>query len=174
MARGLHRLDAGGRHTQLPDLGDVRGASLTMLIMLVLQYGLRAVPAGHALLGLALIVAALVLLVRALRTGERGLVALATVALGAIGGAFVAGEVFARDGHATASFLMTVLTWLTLLCCAGTVALASMTRRDLEFDRDFADDDPDDFTPWTPPAGAPPPRTSLIATESAPRRWPPS
>jgi hypothetical protein len=191
MARGLHGLGTGtpGRHTRRPDLGEVRRASLTMLIMLVVQYGLGiflnlyvAVPASdqhagimqeiaagpfaltvHALLGLSLIVTAIVLLARALRTEERALLVLATVALGAIAGAFAAGEVFVRDGgHTSASFLMAILTGLALLCYIATLVLASVSRRDLEFERDLADDDPDDFTPWTPSG---PPRTSLIYTD---------
>jgi len=96
MAGGVVRV-VPGRHIRRAELEGVRRVSLAALIMLVVQYGLGiilnlyiAVPASdahaglmqeiasgplmltvHALLGLALIGAALVLLVRAVRLGDR-------------------------------------------------------------------------------------------------------
>jgi len=125
------------------------------LIMLVAQYGLGivlnlyiAVPASdahagltqeiasgplmltvHALLGLALIGAALVLLVRAVRLGDRVIALLAAAGLTAIGGAFASGEIFVRNGQDTASLAMALLTGVALLCYIGALAWASTEGR---------------------------------------------
>jgi hypothetical protein len=95
-----------GRHIRRAELEVVRRVSLAALIMLVVQYGLGiilnlyiAVPASdahaglmqeiasgplmltvHALLGLGLIGAALVLLVRAVRLGDQAIAVLAAPA----------------------------------------------------------------------------------------------
>jgi hypothetical protein len=126
--------------------------------MLVLQYGLGiflnlyvAVPASdahaglftevataplaltvHALLGLALIGTAILLVVRAVRVGDRLLSVLASAGLTAMGGAFGAGEIFVRNGMAGASLAMAVLTGAALLCYVGTLALATAAQRQAE------------------------------------------
>ena len=126
MDGGLDKLVAPGRHTRRPGRPGLRRVSLATLIMLVVQYGLGiflnlyvAVPASdahagifteiataplaltvHALLGLALIGTAILLVVRAVSVGDRLIAMLASAGLTAIGGAFGAGEIFVRNGHA--------------------------------------------------------------------------
>jgi hypothetical protein len=133
---------ASGKHTRRTELEGVRRVSLAALVMLVVQYGLGiilnlyiAVPASdahaglmqeiasgplmltlHALLGLALIGAALVLLVRAVRLQDRVIAVLAATGLTAIGGAFASGEIFVHNGQSGASLAMALLTGVALLC----------------------------------------------------------
>jgi hypothetical protein len=130
--------------------------------MLVAQYGLGiflnlyvAVPASdahagifgeiataplvltvHALLGLALIAAAILLVVRAVSVGDRLLAVLAAAGLTAIGGAFAAGEIFVRNGQSSASLAMAILTGVALLCYVGTLALATAAQRQAAERRD--------------------------------------
>ena len=73
----------------------------------------------HALLGLALIGAALVLLVRAVRLEDRVIAVLAAAGLTAIGGAFASGEIFVHNGQSGASLAMALLTGVALLCYIG-------------------------------------------------------
>ncbi len=155
MASGLDKLVAPGRHTRRPGRTGVRRVCLAALIMLVAQYGLGiflnlyvAVPASdahagifgeiataplaltvHALLGLALIAAAILLVVRAVSVGDRLLAVLAAAGLTAIGGAFAAGEIFVHNGQSSASLAMAILTGVALLCYVGTLALATAARR---------------------------------------------
>src|SRR5712691_5809799 len=158
MANGLDKLVAPGRHTRRPGRAGLRRVCVAALIMLVLQYGLGiflniyvAVPASdahagifaeiataplaltvHALLGLALIGTAILLVARAISVRDRLLAVLATAGLTAIGGAFGAGEIFVRNGQASASMAMAVLTGVALLCYVGTLALANAARREVE------------------------------------------
>src|SRR5271154_6596876 len=146
---------APGRHIRRAGLGGVRRGSVAALIMLVVQYGpgivlnlYIAVPASvahaglmqeiasgplmltvHALLGLALIGAALVLLIRAVRLGDRVIAVLAAAGLTAIGGAFASGEIFVRNGQNTASLAMALLTGVALLCYIGALTWVSTGRR---------------------------------------------
>ena len=155
MADGHGRLVAPGRHTRRPGRAGLRRASLAALIMLVIQYGLGiflnlyvAIPASdahagvfgeiataplaltvHALLGLALIGAAVLLVVRAIGVRDRLLAVLAAAGLLAIVGAFGAGEMFVRNGQSSASLTMAILTAGALLCYVGTLALASAAQR---------------------------------------------
>jgi hypothetical protein len=125
--------------------------------MLVVQYGLGiflnlyvAVPASdqnagiaqeiasgpgsltiHALLGLLLLAAAIVLLARAIKVQSQAIIQLATLDLSAIAGAFAAGEIFVKNGRPSASLAMAVLTGVALLCNIGTLALVSMAEREL-------------------------------------------
>jgi hypothetical protein len=145
MAGVIANVVFGGRRTQLAGL---RRVSLTALIMLVAQFALGmflnlyvAVPAAdahagimqeiangpfaltvHATLGLALIVTALVLLVRAVRLEDQLVAVLAAAGLTAIGGAFAAGEIFVRNGQSGASLAMALLTAVALLCYVGVLA----------------------------------------------------
>ena len=154
MAGGVVRV-ASGKHTRRAELEAVRQLSLAALVMLVVQYGLGiilnlyiAVPASdahagliqeiasgplmltvHALLGLALIGAALVLLVRAVRLGDRVIAMLAAAGLTAIGGAFASGEIFVRNGQSGASLAMALLTGMALLCYIGALTWVSTGRR---------------------------------------------
>src|SRR5438045_3400478 len=59
MTRGLDKLAAPGRHTRRPGRAGLRNTSVTMLVMLVIQYGLGiilnlyvAVPASDAHAGI--------------------------------------------------------------------------------------------------------------------------
>ena len=151
MAIGLDRLVAPGRHTRRPGGGGLGRMCVAALIMLVVQYGLGiflnlyvAVPASdahagiiqeietapvaltlHALLGLGLIGTAILLVVRAVGERDRLLAVLASAGLTAIGGAFGAGEIFVKNGQATASLAMAILTGVALLCYIGMIALAT-------------------------------------------------
>lgn len=130
---------------------------MAALVMLVVQYGLGIflnlyvpVPAAdahagmiqeirtapfaltvHALLGLALIGTAIVLVVRAARLRDRTVTVLAAAGLGAIGGAFVAGEAFVKDGQSGTSFAMAGLTGAALLCYVCVLAALPVRRRAL-------------------------------------------
>lgn len=142
---------ASGKHTRRTELEAVRRVSLAALIMLVVQYGLGIilnlyfpVPAAdahagltgeiangpvmltlHALLGLTLIGATLVLLVRAVRLEDRVIAVLAAAGLTAIGGAFASGEIFVRNGQSGASLAMALLTGVALLCYIGALTWVS-------------------------------------------------
>ena len=130
--------------------------SVTMLVMLVIQYGLGIilnlyveVPASdahagilteiatappvltvHAVLGIALIGTAVLLVARAAGVGDRLLAVLATAGLTALGGAFGTGEIFVRNGQNTASMAMAILTGMALLCYIGTLTLATAAGRE--------------------------------------------
>jgi hypothetical protein len=154
MAYGIVKL-ASGRHTRRAGPTGLRRLSLAALVMLVVQYGLGivlnlyvTVPASdehagimqeiasgpltltlHALLGLALVTTAIVLLVRAVGTGDRPIAVLAAAGLTAIGGAFASGEIFVRSGEQGASLAMALLTGVALLCYIGALALVGSARR---------------------------------------------
>ena len=134
----------------------LRYASVTMLVMLVIQYGLGIilnlyveVPASdahgglltevatappvltvHAVLGIALIGTGILLVARAVGVRNRLLAVLATAGLTTLGGAFGAGEIFVRSGQDTASMAMAILTGMALLCYIGTLTLATAARRE--------------------------------------------
>src|SRR5690349_24164504 len=114
----------------------VRRMSAIALVMLVLQYGLGMilnfyveVPAAdahagifteiataplaltaHALLGVCLAGTAVLAVARAMALRDRTLAVLAAVGLAAIVGAFVAGEMFVKNGEDSTSFAMAMLT----------------------------------------------------------------
>jgi hypothetical protein len=130
-----------GRHTRLPDLTRLHRACVTTLIALVAEFALGMwlnlyvpVPSAdqhagivqvitngpllltvHALVGTFLIAATIVLLIRAVKVGDSIVTGLASVGLGAVIGAFGAGEFFARDGETKTSLWMAVLTGIALL-----------------------------------------------------------
>jgi hypothetical protein len=84
----------------------------------------------HATLGLILIVASIVLLVRAIAARSRVISLLAALGLSAILGAFTAGEIFVRgDGSAGASLSMGFLTGVALLSYIGALTLVSVASR---------------------------------------------
>jgi hypothetical protein len=150
MAGGVVRV-VSGRHTRRVELEGLRRVSLAALTMLIVQYGLgiilnlyipvplsdahasltQEIASGpfmltvHALLGLGLIGAALVLLVRAVRIEDRVMAVLAAAGLTAIGGAFASGEIFVRNGQPGASLAMALLTSLALLCYIGALTRVS-------------------------------------------------
>jgi hypothetical protein len=124
------------------------------LVMLVLQYGLGMilnfyveVPAAdahagifteiataplaltvHALLGVTLIGTAILTVARAMAMRDRLLAMLAAGGLAAIVGAFLAGEMFVKNGQDSMSFAMAMLTGVALLCYIGTFALSTRTQ----------------------------------------------
>jgi hypothetical protein len=132
---------AVGRHARLRRSADLRGVCLTTLITLVVQFVLGMIlnlyvtvpfsdaQAGyvqemlngpvsltfHVLLGIMLIGAAVLLLIRAIGGGNRVLASLAATGLAAILGAFAAGEIFVRNGQANASLWMAILTGVALV-----------------------------------------------------------
>jgi len=154
MAGGVVRV-VPGRHSRRVELEGLRRVSLAALVMLVVQYGLGiilnlyiAVPASdahagimqeiasgpamltlHALLGLGLIGAAVVLLVRAVRLEDRVIAVLAAAGLTAIGGAFASGEIFVHNGQPGASLAMALLTGVALLCYIGALTQVSTALR---------------------------------------------
>jgi hypothetical protein len=156
MAYSRARTTVSGRHSRPPGIEEVRRTCLAVLTMLIAQYALGiflnlfvTVPASdkhagllgvftsgpfaltvHAVLGLSLLGTALLLLVRVVRVEEPVLIALATGALGAIGGAFAAGEIFVKDGgQDSASFTMALLAGVAMLCYVGMLALVSAPQR---------------------------------------------
>jgi hypothetical protein len=154
MAGGVVRI-ASGKHVRRTELEGVRRVSLAALVMLVVQYGLGiilnlyvAVPASdahaglmqeiasgplmltlHAVLGLALVGAGFVLLVRAVRLEDRVIAVLAAAGLTAIGGAFASGEIFVRNGQSGASLAMALLTGVALLCYIAALTWVSTALR---------------------------------------------
>jgi len=163
--------------------------SVTMLVMLVIQYGLGIilnlyveVPASdahagilteiatapavltiHAILGVTLIGTGIMLVARAARVRDRLLAGLATAGLTAIGGAFGAGEIFVRSGQDTASMAMAILTGLALLCYIGTLTAATAAGREDAGPRPAPFRDP---APATVPAARPADRAYY------PAEWP--
>ena len=141
-------------HARLLETAGLGRACLATLIALVAQFGLGMwlnlyvpVPSSdqhagivqeitngplalsiHALLGTFLIVAAIVLLIRAVRARHPVAAALTATGLGAILGAFAAGELFVRNGKSSASLWMAVLTGIALLCYISVQALVSTAR----------------------------------------------
>ena len=190
------------RHARLLGTAGLGGACLATLIALVAQFGLGMwlnlyvpVPSSdqhagivqeitngpltltvHALLGTFLIVAAVVLLIRAVHTRHPVAAALTATGLGAILGAFAAGGLFVRNGKSSASLWMAVLTGIALLCYTGVQALVSAARMPIA--RTQAEDPPLPMPrrsyphpraagaaaapqpPWPPIAGSPLPRRS--------------
>ena len=156
MAYSRARTAVPGRHSRPPGGGEVRRSCLAVLTMLIAQYALGVflnlfvtVPASerhasmvgevtsgpfaltvHTLLGLTLIGTAIVLLARVVRLEDPMLIAVATTALGAIGGAFAAGEILVRDGgQDSAAFTVGLLTGLAMLCYVGMLALLGAPQR---------------------------------------------
>jgi hypothetical protein len=128
------------------------------LVMLTLQYGLGMilnfyveVPAAdahagivteittaplaltaHALLGVALVGTAILAVARAMALRDRFLAVLAAAGLAAIVGAFVAGEMFVKNGQDSTSFAMAMLTGAALLSYVALLAVTTRTRPALE------------------------------------------
>ncbi len=146
-----------GRHARLPAPAGLRGVCLATLITLVVQFSLGmflnlyvSVPASdqhasylqeirtaplaltfHVLIGLVLIGAAIAAAIRAIRMRDRPAIALTAGGLGAVVGAFGAGELFMRNGQSSASLTMSILTGIALVCYIGALVRASSMRRPL-------------------------------------------
>jgi hypothetical protein len=127
-----------------PPASRLRRASLTALVLLLGQYVLGmavniyvtvpkadhgagpgdqisngpALLSAHIVMGLGLVVAAVGLVVGAVRARERGTIATSAVALLAIVGAAGSGTGFVSDGDNIDSMIMAVLTAVALVCYA--------------------------------------------------------
>jgi hypothetical protein len=115
------------------------GASMGLIVMLILQFGLgigvnlyitpkkggmgEAFTNGpllaiHSILGLLLLLAAIDLLVQAIRARHRVLITAAAIGLGAIVGAVINGAFFLKNGANGSSLGMAVSGLVALLCYA--------------------------------------------------------
>jgi hypothetical protein len=134
--------------------GRIRAASLVVLVLLVVEYGIgmyvnlyvtvpKADQGGglgsvisngpatisiHAVLGLVLGLGALAVLVRSIIVRHWGLIALSVVGLLAMILASVMGTSFTSTGDASDSMGMSVMTGIALLCYAGILYLLRSRR----------------------------------------------
>jgi len=83
---------------------------------------------AHALLGLALLGAGAVLVIRAIFVRNRALIALCLAGLAFLLGAFIAGEVFVKTFTAAVSLWMALLTGLAMLCYVAVMAISAAGR----------------------------------------------
>lgn len=151
-AQRSHAHAGTGRQARLIGMAALRRACLTTLIALVAQFSLgmiinlyvpvpasdahagfiqevKTAPFGltvHVLLGIALIVSATVVLIRAGKVRDRPMVTLAVTGLTAILGAFAAGEMFVKNGENAASLWMAILTGGALVCYISALGRLSM------------------------------------------------
>ena len=124
----------------------------------------------HAGVGAVLFVAALVVLIMAVRARGARVIVLAVVGLGAIGGAAAAGELFVRDQQSKMSLAMAALTGIALLCYIYLQTLANAARMTQASPRR---DDPAEPAPYLPRRpGVPRPRPA--ATTGPTAGWPDS
>lgn len=86
----------------------------------------------HAVLGLSLIAAAGLFVIRAVSTRDRPVIALAAIGLVAILGAFAAGEMFVKSGQTSASLTMALLTASALACYVAALGRLGAARRQAE------------------------------------------
>jgi hypothetical protein len=122
----------------------------------------------HILVGVFLIGAAIVLLVRAVNVRHTTVVVLASSSLAAIIGAFGAGDFFARDGESSTSFWMALLTGVALLCCIYLQALTASADMAPAFEPG-PDPEPTARAPYR--RAAVPPQPAYAANPAAPG-WP--
>jgi heme A synthase len=122
----------------------IRMASFGALTMLVLQFvlgtayslygtaptssksvGMFSSPliAVHVILGILLVIAAIMLVVRAVQARHRPSIATTSAGLLVILGAFGAGSSFAQDGSDGASLAMALLTAVAMLCYAANLVI---------------------------------------------------
>jgi heme A synthase len=120
----------------------IRMASFGALTMLIIQFVLGAAEsiygtaptstksvgmfsspllAIHVIMGILLVIAAVMLVVRAIQAKATTVIATTTVGLLAILGAFGAGSSFTRDGSNGASLAMTILCAVAMLCYTANV-----------------------------------------------------
>jgi hypothetical protein len=78
---------------------------------------------AHALLGLLVLAAAAILLLKAIALRDMTVITLVVAGLVSLLGAFAAGEVFVKNGENSASLSMAILTGAALLCYAGLQAI---------------------------------------------------
>jgi hypothetical protein len=84
---------------------------------------------AHALVGLVLLVAGVLLLIQAIALRAAVFVALLATGLAALLGAFIAGEVFVKNGADTYSLWMSLLTGVALASYIGVQALTGAATR---------------------------------------------
>ena len=122
----------------------IRMASFGALTMLVLQFvlgtayslygtaptssksvGMFSSPliAVHVILGILLVIAAIMLVVRAVQARHRPSIATTSAGLLVILGAFGAGSSFAQDGSDGASLAMALVTAVAMLCYAANLVI---------------------------------------------------
>lgn len=147
--------ETGARAPSARQIAVLRRASLGTLVMLVIQYGIGigvnlyvAVPAAdhnqgfakaisngpaaitvHIVVGLLLIVAAAVLLVRAIVARHVFVIVTSAIGLVAILGAASAGTDFVRSGHDASSMTMAILAGVALLCYGLSLYVLASSRR---------------------------------------------
>ena len=122
----------------------IRMASFGALTMLIIQFVLGAAEsiygtaptstksvgmfsspllAIHVILGILLVIAAIMLVVRAVQAKATVVIVTTVVGLAAILGAFGAGSSFTRDGIDGASLVMTILCAVAMLCYTANVVI---------------------------------------------------
>jgi hypothetical protein len=79
----------------------------------------------HALIGLVLLATAAVLAIGAIASRRQLIIMLAMAGLGAVAGAFAAGEIFVKNGADATSLWMALLTGIALLCYVAVQAIAA-------------------------------------------------
>jgi hypothetical protein len=141
-------------HTRRKGRTGLRWICLILLIGLIIQYALGmilnlyvTIPAAdaqasyireietapgmltaHAVLGLLVLAAGAVLLLKGIALREMTVITLAVAGLAALLGAFAAGEMFVKNGDGSASLSMAILTGAALLCYTGLQAILGEPR----------------------------------------------
>jgi heme A synthase len=134
-----------------PQTSRIRMASLGALTMLIIQFllgtayaiygtapasgkpiGMFSSPllAVHVVLGIGLIIAAVMLVVRATQARVTSLIVTSVIGLLAILGAFGAGSGFTRSGSDGASLAMALLTAVAMLAYAASLVISGAARAD--------------------------------------------
>jgi hypothetical protein len=147
--RGYFMPIFSGEHARALGRAGLRWTCLVALIGLVIQFALGMilnlyviVPAAdaraswlgeietapafltaHALVGLLLLAAGGILLLRAIALRDMILVTPTAAGLAALLGAFAAGEAFVKNGQSSASLWMAILTGVALVCYIGLQAV---------------------------------------------------
>ena len=83
---------------------------------------------AHALVGLLLLAAGGILMLRAIALRDMVLITSTAAGLAALLGAFAAGEVFVKNGESSASLSMAILTGVALVCYIGLQAILGGAR----------------------------------------------
>jgi hypothetical protein len=84
---------------------------------------------AHALVGLVLLGAAVLLIIQAISLRAPAIITLLATGLAALLGAFIAGEVFVKNGADTASLWMSIFTGVALASYIGVQAIAGVVSR---------------------------------------------
>ena len=151
----MHLLSGlSGKHARALGRPGLRWICLVTLIGLVIQFALgmilnlyimipaadahaswlqeiKTAPAfltAHALVGLLLLAAGGILMLRAIALRDMVLITSTAAGLAALLGAFAAGEVFVKNGESSASLSMAILTGVALVCYIGLQAILGGAR----------------------------------------------